>query len=291
MPTKNRYSPEFYAARPAVLDRAKNRCELCGAENYMSHPKTGKVIRLQVHHKDGNFENNRLENLIVLCPSCHSKNSKIANKIDNIGIRASYRGNTGDLEKHKNTAKDNGSGSNAYISKKIKKKQHRHSSELPGEDNTSIEKRLRVFIKKNSTILKSVRLYAKLVEIARYDARMPMPNMQIEETKQVSQLTETARMPMLEGENSDIIGLSSYQMFHRTKEEQEKIDAGYREMEGAIKWYKSLPQEQQQAIRAKIIEAHGSFAERYFVLEKYGRYLQTRLLQEKQAHESNEKAK
>jgi hypothetical protein len=35
------------------------------------HPTTGKVP-VEVEHIDGNWENNRLTNLTLLCPSCHS---------------------------------------------------------------------------------------------------------------------------------------------------------------------------------------------------------------------------
>lgn len=44
------------------------RCEECG---YDSHPEI-----LGVHHKDHNHHNNSLENLIVLCPICHSLKHK-----------------------------------------------------------------------------------------------------------------------------------------------------------------------------------------------------------------------
>ena len=30
-------------------------------------------IKLQIHHKDGNRFNHSLENLIILCPNCHSQ--------------------------------------------------------------------------------------------------------------------------------------------------------------------------------------------------------------------------
>ncbi|MCH1964374.1 HNH endonuclease signature motif containing protein [Clostridium perfringens] len=40
----------------------KNKCELC--------EKTGK---LDVHHIDGNFQNNSIDNLQILCRSCHNK--------------------------------------------------------------------------------------------------------------------------------------------------------------------------------------------------------------------------
>ena len=35
------------------------------------NPTTNK-IPLEIHHIDGDYENNKLENLQVLCPNCHS---------------------------------------------------------------------------------------------------------------------------------------------------------------------------------------------------------------------------
>jgi hypothetical protein len=46
-----------------------NACELCGWCKV--HPVTGK-IPVQADHTDGNSQNNRPENLKLLCPNCHS---------------------------------------------------------------------------------------------------------------------------------------------------------------------------------------------------------------------------
>ena len=40
----------------------KNSCENCGNTEH-----------LQIHHKDENWKNNSLDNLVTLCPSCHMK--------------------------------------------------------------------------------------------------------------------------------------------------------------------------------------------------------------------------
>lgn len=42
-------------------------CEKCGLSEWLGQP-----IPLELHHKDGNHFNNALENLVMLCPNCHS---------------------------------------------------------------------------------------------------------------------------------------------------------------------------------------------------------------------------
>ena len=42
-------------------------CELCGLSEWL-----GESIPLELHHKDGNRYNNSLDNLMILCPTCHS---------------------------------------------------------------------------------------------------------------------------------------------------------------------------------------------------------------------------
>ena len=56
----------------------KYECERCGLSTWLGEP-----IPLEVHHKDGNRNNNIIENYELLCPNCHSftdsyrgKNSK-----------------------------------------------------------------------------------------------------------------------------------------------------------------------------------------------------------------------
>ena len=55
--------------RTFLLEKADYHCELCGW--CKKNEFTGK-IPLEIHHKDGNFLNNKEENLQVLCPNCHS---------------------------------------------------------------------------------------------------------------------------------------------------------------------------------------------------------------------------
>ncbi len=44
-----------------------HKCELCNNTEWLSKP-----IALELHHIDGNSENNNLTNLQMLCPNCHA---------------------------------------------------------------------------------------------------------------------------------------------------------------------------------------------------------------------------
>ena len=52
-----------------MLEKNNYKCELCGwgEENTYTH-----TILLEIHHIDGDYTNNKEENLQVLCPNCHS---------------------------------------------------------------------------------------------------------------------------------------------------------------------------------------------------------------------------
>lgn len=46
----------------------QNKCECCGITEW-----NGKPLVMQLHHIDGNHNNNFLDNLQMLCPNCHSQ--------------------------------------------------------------------------------------------------------------------------------------------------------------------------------------------------------------------------
>ncbi len=46
------------------------KCHRCGITEWLSEP-----LSLQLHHEDGNRKNNKLNNLQLLCPNCHSQTS------------------------------------------------------------------------------------------------------------------------------------------------------------------------------------------------------------------------
>lgn len=55
--------------RQYLITKANHSCELCGWNQI--NPITN-TVPLEIHHKDGNYLNNNIENLQVLCPNCHS---------------------------------------------------------------------------------------------------------------------------------------------------------------------------------------------------------------------------
>ncbi len=66
------------------------KCEICGTSEWM-----GKPLSLQLHHLDGNHTNNLLENLIVLCPNCHSQTDNFSGKnIKKIKLKKNYKEKT-----------------------------------------------------------------------------------------------------------------------------------------------------------------------------------------------------
>ena len=51
------------------------RCECCNLSEWLNEP-----IPLELHHKDGNRNNNILSNYELLCPNCHAKTSSYRGK-------------------------------------------------------------------------------------------------------------------------------------------------------------------------------------------------------------------
>lgn len=90
---KGTYQIADYVRR-YMLEKVGHRCELCGWHEV--NPFSG-LIPLEIHHKDGDYRNNKEENLQVLCPNCHSLTSsyKALNKEgredrDHSGSRKKY---------------------------------------------------------------------------------------------------------------------------------------------------------------------------------------------------------
>lgn len=56
------------------------KCSECGCDGNWR----GKILALQLHHKDGDHQNNELNNLTFLCPNCHAITDSYGGK-NNIG--------------------------------------------------------------------------------------------------------------------------------------------------------------------------------------------------------------
>ncbi len=52
-----------------LFEKNNCKCEKCGWGE--TNKFTGN-IPLEIHHKDGDYTNNKEENLQLLCPNCHS---------------------------------------------------------------------------------------------------------------------------------------------------------------------------------------------------------------------------
>jgi hypothetical protein len=70
--------------RAMIGEGAEDRCALCGIEPMW----LGEPLPLEVDHIDGNWRNNRLENLRMLCPNCHSTTDSYRGR----GARLTRRG-------------------------------------------------------------------------------------------------------------------------------------------------------------------------------------------------------
>lgn len=55
------------AVKRYLIRTRGNRCETCGLTEWLDKP-----ITLETEHIDGNKTNNKEDNLLLLCPNCHS---------------------------------------------------------------------------------------------------------------------------------------------------------------------------------------------------------------------------
>ncbi|HEV2785884.1 MAG TPA: helix-turn-helix domain-containing protein [Solirubrobacteraceae bacterium] len=53
----------------------QNRCERCGIDEWLGAP-----LSMALHHVNGDGSDNRLENLQMLCPNCHSQTENFAGR-------------------------------------------------------------------------------------------------------------------------------------------------------------------------------------------------------------------
>jgi len=73
------------------LGLKENKCEVCGLSEWL-----GKPIQCELHHINGDSTDNRIENLQILCPNCHSQTDNFRGK--NIPKVMSAQEETSDVE-------------------------------------------------------------------------------------------------------------------------------------------------------------------------------------------------
>lgn len=80
-----------YWIRDYLLEKYENKCSKCGWGEINIHTKK---IPLELEHIDGDFTNNKEENLTIVCPNCHSltHSYKGANKKSGRPRAKYYRG-------------------------------------------------------------------------------------------------------------------------------------------------------------------------------------------------------
>lgn len=66
---ENKTKPGFGAIRRYLTETQGYKCSACGIGGEYNN----KPITLEIEHKDGNSENNTIDNLCFLCPNCHSQ--------------------------------------------------------------------------------------------------------------------------------------------------------------------------------------------------------------------------
>lgn len=75
---RGKYLPNLYEHSSLNSDHVKklvyklglkeNKCEVCGISEWLGSP-----IVCELHHINGDTADNRIENLQILCPNCHSQ--------------------------------------------------------------------------------------------------------------------------------------------------------------------------------------------------------------------------
>lgn len=74
------FAPLYIRKRLLQEGLKTNQCEECGITDYM-----GKPLVMQCHHVNGKRSDNRIENLQMLCPNCHSQTENWSGRNRSLG--------------------------------------------------------------------------------------------------------------------------------------------------------------------------------------------------------------
>lgn len=78
---RGKYQLSTYIQR-YIKEKFDNKCYECGWNKI--NPTTGNSP-LEIHHIDGNYKNNSEDNLVLLCPNCHSLTNTYKNTLSHEG--------------------------------------------------------------------------------------------------------------------------------------------------------------------------------------------------------------
>ncbi len=95
--------PAFRLRKALIESGIPYSCVGCGCQPFWN----GKKLILQVDHKDGNWKDDRIENLRFLCPNCHSQTETFGAVKNRESLRTNNGGGFGEeITKCKNCKKD-----------------------------------------------------------------------------------------------------------------------------------------------------------------------------------------